>query len=245
MLPLAIAATLAMQGGLDRTAVDRFVAELRRAVAAGDRAAVAARVQYPITVFAGGMRIPIADAAALGQSYAVIFTSALTSAIARDAPIVSGDTATIGAGAIEIRRIGGALEITRITVPVGGGGAAARSDARGRGASPPADAAPDRIGIDVGRAQRAGSLAPGARASYVVFVPKNRLLDVRIEGVRGRDVVARIVRATDGAPVDPRAKDGVRTWSGRVPEDGDYRIEVVRRSTGADRQLFTLIVTLR
>ncbi len=69
---------------------------------------------------------------------------------------------------------------------------------------------------------------------------------MQIEGVRGRDIVARIVRVRDGAPVDARAAEGVRTWSGRVPEEGDYRIEVVRLAREPAAPMpFTLTVSAR
>lgn len=100
-----------------------------------------------------------------------------------------------------------------------------------------------RLAAAILAALLAAVLAPGARASYVVFVRKNRLLDVRVEGVRGRDVVARIVRAADGVAIDARTKEGVRTWSGRLPEDGDYRIDVVRLAREPHEPIpFTLLV---
>src|SRR5438552_5061362 len=71
----AIAVTMFVQtSGLDERPAAMFVRELQRALARDDRAAVSALVHYPLTVFAGGLRIPIPDAAALLQSYDVIFS---------------------------------------------------------------------------------------------------------------------------------------------------------------------------
>jgi len=48
------------------------------------------------------------------------------------------------------------------------------------------------------------------------------------------------------APIDSRAHDGVRTWIGRVPENGDYRIDVVRLATGGDPRLpYVMVVSMR
>jgi hypothetical protein len=60
-----------------------FLRDLQRAVARDDRAAVSALVQYPLTVFAGGIRIPIVDAEALRQNYDVVFSPALKTLILR------------------------------------------------------------------------------------------------------------------------------------------------------------------
>jgi hypothetical protein len=58
------AVTMAVQTRvLDERLAAMFVRELQRAVARDDRAAVSALIQYPLTVFAGGLRIPIPDTA--------------------------------------------------------------------------------------------------------------------------------------------------------------------------------------
>ena len=65
-----------------RVAVIQFVRELQRNLARDDRPAIAARVRYPLTVFVGGVRIPISSAAALIEQYDIVFTPALKAAIA-------------------------------------------------------------------------------------------------------------------------------------------------------------------
>ena len=106
--------------------------------------------------------------------------------------------------------------------------------------------APERLVLDVGEIRRAGALAGGERDVYLLPAKKNRLLEVRINGVNGRDIVARIVRVTGAAPVDQRARDGVRTWIGRLPDDGDYRIEVLRLAPGgASRLSYVMVVSMR
>src|SRR5437870_4018201 len=161
----AIAVTMAVQTRvLDERLAAMFVRELQRAVARDDRAAVSALIQYPVTVFAGGLRIPIPDAAALLQSYDVIFSPALKAVIAR--------------AAIPAR----------------------------------------------GRAGRGTSVAM----------------------TTDRAIAASIVSVNNRAPVDSHANDGVRTWIGRVPADGDYRIDVVRLASGGDPRLpYVLVVSMQ
>src|SRR5579863_9418848 len=65
----------------DAGAVTTFLTELRRAIKADDRSAIASLVQFPLVVLAGDLRIPIADRAALLQSYNVVFSPALKNAV--------------------------------------------------------------------------------------------------------------------------------------------------------------------
>ena len=74
---------------------------------------------------------------------------------------------------------------------------------------------------------------------------KNQLLELRVTGVSGRDIVVRIASAESGAPVDARARDGVRTWIGRLPDDGDYRIDVVRLAAGATELPYVFVISMR
>jgi len=240
------------QPGVDERSAAVFWRDLQRGVARDDRAAVAALIRYPLTVLAGGVRIPMIDNASLLQSYDVVFSPALKALIAeaaipvagRPAPrtpvIVTAHLITIGLDAVRIEPVDGKLRITRITMP-----AAAPSPESGGAVGGPARA-PERLMLDVGEVRRAGVLASGERDVYLLPAKKNRLLEVRINGVNGRDIVARIVRAQGAAPLDQRARDGVRTWIGRLPDDGDYRIEVVRLAPGgASRLSYVMIVSMR
>jgi hypothetical protein len=240
---------------LDERLVAPFLRELQRAVTRDDREAVAGKVQYPLIVFAAGIRIPLADAAALVQTYDVIFSPALKAVITEASlptrgrtvpkyPVsVVADGVIVGNEVIRIQLVGGALKVTGIKVPL----------------APPSDpvtAAPSRatasrreprrLRLEVGQARLSGALAPGARDAYVVSVKRNQLLEVRIDGVRGRDIVTRIVNANNRAPLDTRARDGVRTWTGRVPEDADYLIDVVRLAPAGEPRLpYVVVISMR
>ena len=250
----ALAVTVAAQTtAVDDRSAAIFLRELQRGVARDDRQAVSALIQYPLIVSTGGVRIPIADAAALLQNYDVVFPPALKTLIAqaaiparaRPAPVasvvVTPGLITIGPDAMRIEPVGGGLKITRMTVPLAAPSAGSDPDvSRGGGREP------QRLVLDVGQITRAGALSPGARDVYLLSARKNRLLEVRINGVSGRDIVARIVSTKNRAPIDSRAHDGVRTWIGRLPEDGDYRIDVVRLAPGgAPRLPYVIVFSMR
>jgi hypothetical protein len=240
---------------LDERLVARFLRELQRALARDDRQAVAAQVQYPLIVLAGGIRIPIADAAALIQTYDLVFSPVLKAMLAeaaiptqRLAPrytvAVSGDAAIVGPDLIRIQAVGAVLKITRISPPLAAPAPAAPGERRSSGSAVSRE--PRRLALQIGQVQLAGALAPGARDAYVVSAAKNQLLEVRINGVSGRDIVARIVNMKSRTPLDARARDGVRTWSGRVPDAADYRIDVVRLvSAGEPRLPYVIVVSMR
>jgi hypothetical protein len=252
---LASQAAAPARAALDDRVVTSFLRDLRRAVAGDDRAAVAGLVRYPLMVSVGAVRIPIADAAAMREHYDIVFSPAVKDALAQAAvpgarqpaprfPLtIAATTATIG-DVIRIERDGDRLAVTGITPPQS---ASAAPDAvqPGRAAAAGRRRSPQRLGLDVGRTQRAGTLGSGERDTYLVTATKNQLVEVRINGVNGRDVVARIVNPRTGAPIDARAGDGVRTWTGRMPETGEYRVDVVRLAPGSAPLAYVIVVSLQ
>ena len=79
----------------------------------------------------------------------------------------------------------------------------------------------------------------------MIWADKNQLLEVRITGVRQRDVVARIVQLSTQAPVDVPAREGTRIWIGRIADSGEYRIDVVRLARGREPLPYELTMRLR
>jgi len=231
--PAALVIAVALQtGGVDTRSLAAVVRELQRDVARDDRAAVSRLIRYPLLVFAGGVRIPIDDAESLLARYDAVFSPAVKAVIARP---------TIDPTVVQIDRLDGRWQITRIDVPLEVPPLRTES-------SPPRDSrprAPDRLMLDVGQVKRAGALPVGGRATYLLHAAKNRLVDVRITGVSGRDIVVRITNATTGAPIDARAREGVRTWAGRVPDEADYRLEVVRLARGSESLPYIMVVSMR
>jgi hypothetical protein len=216
------------------TAGDALLTELQRAISRDDRQAVAALIQYPITVATAGLRIPIRDAAALVESYDAVFTPELKAAI-RDGSAIRG-------GLIQVTSVQGVAKITGIAAPSGSqpAGDAAPSPR-------PAPRGPRRVTFGIVEvAQLSGSLSAGRSEAFVVSVEKGRLLEARIDGIRGNDVVLKIRDAKTGKPLDAKAAAGARTWIGRVPESADYRIDVTRvAQQGGELLPYVLVVRRR
>jgi hypothetical protein len=237
----AVILAAAVSAGAQQTADDgeRFVAELRQALAAGNRAAVASMVEFPATVWAGSIRLPVADAAALLAQYDAIFTADMVAVVDQGRiERRSADAISVAGGAIEAERIGGRFRITRIAVLTASRdlqsppAAGSSSSPAGPGASAGTRAVrtPRRLTFRAGQrsAQWADTVAAHETDAYVLFVAQGQMLDVRLDRVRGRDVIVAIVDHKTGRPVDARAGAGLRTWTGRIPAAGDYRIDVTR-----------------
>ncbi len=256
-----LTASAAAAPPIDERLVMKVVGELRGAISRDDRAAVAALIEYPINVIAGGMRIPMPNAAELIRNYDVVFQPSLKAVIAQAAVPVAGrpspayrinisDTvASVAGDVIWLQPSGGSLKITRITEPIAPP-APTLADAPGPAAAnaqpTPGQRAPRRLALTVGQTQMSGTLPPGGRESYIVSAAKNQLIDVRINRVNARDIVARIVDLKNQVPVDAKAREGVRVWTGRVPDEGDYRIDVVRLAPAGEPLLpYVLVVSMR
>ncbi len=213
---------------------DALLVELQRAIRRDDRQAVAALIQYPITITTAGIRIPIRDSSSLLQTFDAVFTPELKAAIR--------DGTAIRDGLILVTAVQGTFKITGISSAHGiprGDGPAASPRAAPRG--------PRRVTFGTMEvAQLSGSLAQGGSDAFLVSVEKGGLLEARIDGVPGRDVVLKVVEAKTGKPVDAKAAAGARTWIGRVPESADYRIDVTRLAAhGGELLPYVLVVRRR
>jgi hypothetical protein len=242
---------------IDRRLAASFVLELQRGLARDDRAAVAALIAYPITVFAGGVRIPIRDAAFLLENYNLILPANLRD-IVTQARIADGGSAarypialrpgalSIADDVIEAQSIEGTFKITRITIPLSLPGEDPAATVPRSETSRPR--APRRIVFERGvrSARVSGALAPGGRESYIFSAAKDQWVEVRVERVHGRAILARIVDQKRRAGLDARARAGARIWTGRMPASGEYRVEVERVvPTGTPALPYDLVVTLR
>jgi hypothetical protein len=235
---LALASLLAAAPVADSN-LDTFLARVQRACAGNDRQALAALVEYPLTVFASGWNIPVKDRATFLQSYDAFFTEDVKDAIAAASAKqrIEPTAAFLAFGnVLRIKAVGSAFRIVAIVMPPPGHRIrAARRDTT-------------HVSFQGGQdaAMYAGSLAAGEHESYLVRAKRNELLEVRIEGIAGRAVVGHVLDAATGVPVDARARDGARVWVGRVPAAGDYRIDVVRTISAGDPVLiYRLTVSLR
>jgi hypothetical protein len=227
--------------------VDSFLVDFQDAVGRRDKKAVAALLQYPAAVRVTGMEVPLEGAAAFIKLYDAVFTPELEEILALSGlpaagkprpkyPItITPDGLSIGNGAIRALKAGNSYRITRILVP---------SSSANRGLQHP----PIRVVLYQGHtaAQFSGLLMQRDEVQpYVVRAAKGRLLEATIDKFRARDVSVRVVDAT-GQPLAARSREGARTWSGVVPEDGEYRVEVVRAAPAETGTLsYTLAIKVR
>jgi hypothetical protein len=235
---LALGWTLA--AGTQPSAADRFLADLQAAADRNDRAAIAGMIQYPIKAFVSGWIIPIVDRMTFITSFDAFFTEEIKDLVAEAAagPRLTkpSDVIVLGNGALRAIRVGGRYKIIGISVPP--------ASKKVRGARRGATTVSFRTGEST--AAYTGTLAAGEHERYVVRASRNDLLDVRVDRVRGRDIVARVLDAATRAPLDSRSHEGTRVWTGRVPASGDYLIDVTRSAPGGDAVLtYWLTIGLR
>jgi hypothetical protein len=203
----------ARRGSVAERPLDRFLADLQAAATRNDRAAIAGMVHYPLKVLASGWIIPVDDRATFIRSFDAFFTDEIRDLIAdaaeRPRPAKLPDVVSLGNGNIRLMRFDGRFKIIGIMVPPPSG--------KVRGA---------RRGTTVvslaggqGTASFSGTLASGEHERYVVRLSRNALLEVRVDGVRGR-VVARVLDAGARTPIDARgltARVGRKSPCGRRP----------------------------
>lgn len=207
--------------------IQSFLSELQRASAAGDAAAIAAMVEYPIAISIGGLRVPFGNAAEFVERYDDIFNEPLRRSIARAS--VSNGTLT-GTTDIVIADVRGRMRITAITVPQQTDGTVA-VEALSRGGTVTAERQePRRVVIRVGPrpTQIPGLLGADAIDSLIVYLPKGRVAGVRLERIPVGAAVLRVVHARSGTPLATRASTDGRYTSGAPVESADYRIDVRR-----------------
>lgn len=98
--------------------VTQFLARLKRAVTADDRAAIAGMVNYPLRVnSAAGRPTFYRNAAALSAHYARVFTPEVKAAVAAARPdnlFVRDQGVMIGNGEIWMNEVGGSMKIITV-----------------------------------------------------------------------------------------------------------------------------------
>jgi len=225
-----------------------------------DRAAIARMIRYPATVLAGGLNIPLSDRTTTLNLYDLIFTPELRCLLDQSAASIRVDEsgATLADGRVRAEDVGGALKISRITVPPAGR----------ESPPPPSKPRPVAFRWGQGQAQFAGRLYGDGIDAYIVSGGRGSLLEARIERFPGRSAAIRVTHAASGRVLDrsqgsplrrsgepqgtPLRRSGEpgavapRAWAGRLDEAGDYRIEVVRLAPFCQPSFtYLLTVTLR
>jgi hypothetical protein len=235
---LALGWTL-VAGGTAPSAADRFLAELHAAAERNDRAAIAGMVQYPIKTFISGWVIPIVDRKTFITSFDAFFTEEIkdlvAEAAARPHAAKANDVIVLGNGALRAMQVNGRFRIIGLVPPP--------PSRQVRGARRSTTVVSFRSD---GTAAFTGTLAAGEHERYLVKALRNELLDVRVDRVRGRDIVARVFDTATNTPIDARSQEGMRVWTGRLPASGDYLIDVVRTAPPGEAVLtYWLTVSVR
>ncbi len=240
MFLAALALGSLLAGAAGDSSADRFLAALQAASDRDDRAAIAGMVQYPIKAFVSGWIIPIADRKTFITSFDAFFTEEIKDLIAEAAArprlVKPNDVIVLGSGALRAMRVDGRFKIIGISVPP--------VSKKVRGARRGTTVVSFRTGES--SAAFTGTLGAGEHERYVVRASRNELLDVRVERVRGRDIVARVSDAATRTAIDARAQEGSRVWTGRIPASGDYLIDVVRTAPPGEAVLtYWLTISVR
>jgi len=187
----ALALGWAVAGGADDRSANQFLAALQAASDRDDRAAIAGMVQYPIRTFISGWIIPIVDRKTFITSFDAFFTDEIkdliAEAAARPRVMKENEVIVLGNGALRAMRINGRFRIIGIVPPP--------PSRKVRGARRGTTTVSFRTGES--SAAFTGTLAAGEHERYVVRASRNELLEVRVERVRGRDIVARVFDAAN------------------------------------------------
>ena len=213
-------------------AEDAFVNILLRAMQAHNVKQVAGLFQYPFRLGAPGvpLPIPVNSPAELIRMYDMVFNPAMRCAIEtsripnRSEPrppfkmAIAEGVVTLADGRVIASRTKDGMRITRMTLLMG-----TKAPAR-----PPQRLNPSS------RAQASGRLAHDDVDAYLVSLRAGSDLTVAVEGFPGRSLLLRVRDAATNALVQGAPTEFSRTWNARVPQAGDYRIEIVRNTGYCD-----------
>jgi hypothetical protein len=194
-------------------------------------------VRYRLVVDAGGLMVPIVDRATLVTMWDVVFPPEVRcliegSGVARPgqpapkyAMRVDSGGVWYGDGRIRADRGADGLKITRMTMPPGFGSGAAGK--------------PRQVLFRWGKglATYRGRLSADNVDVYLVQARAGDLLNAQLERVHADSASVRVVQQPGDrvlASTGPAASDRRRLWAGRVPANGEYRVEVARRGAYCD-----------
>jgi hypothetical protein len=193
-------------------------------------------VRYRLTVDAGGLIVPVVSPASLLQMWDVVFPPEVRcmieqSAIPRHgqpapkyAITVDAGGASFGDGRVRVDRGADGLKITRLVLPPGYGSGLAGKPR------------PVLFRWGKGQAAYSGRLSADNVDAYLVQARAGDLLSADLS-VRAERASVRVVQQTGNRilpAATPAGSDARRTWAGRVPESGEYRVEVARHAAYCD-----------
>jgi hypothetical protein len=221
----------------------RFAAQLQHAFRTNDRAAVADLLRYPARVSVARRPFPILvnDRAALFEMYDLVFTPQLRCAVrdsreqAAGAPrpqyplLLASGVVSLAGGRIIAVRADGKYQITRIT---------SFGDTSTRGTPRLVTFRPGQPVVELG-----GRVADVGTDGYIVMASAGDRLQASIRNVPAGSLSIRVSRKGSQTFLDGLGQNGA-TWSARLPDAGEYLVEVVRRVSSCDPPVVSHLLTL-
>ena len=225
-----------------------FATELQRAFRTGDRQAVASLVRFPARVSVRQRPFPIyvKDRDALDEMFDMVFTPHMRCAIVASREPVAGQpqpqhtlllasgVVSLASGRVIAERTQGTYHITRIT---------SFGDTSTRLKPRPVTFSGGQRTMEVG-----GRVAELGADAYVVVAGAGDRLRVAISGFPAGSLWLRVSRRGSDTFLDggalTRGGKGGSLWEARLPEAGEYLVDVVRRAPYCDPPVISHLLSL-
>ena len=220
-----------------------FATELQRALRTGDRQAVTSLVRYPtrVSVLQRPYPIYVKDRDALDQMFDMVFTPHMRCAVVASREPVAGQpqpqhtlllasgVVSLASGRVIAERTQGKYQITRLT---------SFGDTSTRFKPRPVTFASGQRTIELG-----GRVAEAGADAYLVVASAGDRLRAAISGFPAGSLRLRVSRRGSDRFLDDGGKrDNV--WEARLPEAGEYLVEVLRRAPYCDPPVISHLVSL-
>jgi hypothetical protein len=225
-----------------------FAAELQHALRTGDRQAVASLVRYParVSVLQRPFPIYVKDRDALEQMFDMVFTPHLRCAVVDSREPVAGEAqpkhtlllasgvVSLAGGRVIAERTQGKYQITQLT---------SFGDTSTRLKPRPVTFPSGQRAIELG-----GRVAEVGADGYIVVASAGDHLRATISGFPAGSLWLRVSRRgsdklfTGAAPT--RGAKGDSVWEARLPESGEYLVEVVRRAPYCEPPVISHLLSL-
>jgi hypothetical protein len=218
----------------DLQAAEAFRQRLVTAIASGNRSRVAALFAFPMRVTAVlPYPIPIDNHAEFLRMYPLLFTAEMRCALEHSrmpqpgqaqppwAMRVADGVVSLASGRVLATRTPAGMRVTGLTILGAPGSAAGRTT---------------KVGFrwGAGQTRYTGRLALSQRDRYTLSARKGALLRARIERFPGRTLQLAVTQRATKQQVRGGPGEFARSWAARLPEDGEYDVEVVRRAPYCD-----------
>jgi hypothetical protein len=237
---------LRAQSSTAESAAEAFKATLLAALASGNPRQIAGLVKYPIRVNHGmvGYPIPVGNAAAMIEMHRLFFTPEMRCAIEdsriprpgqpppRTPMLVANGVVTLADGRVVAERTPAGFRITRLSV-IG---------------NPAGNAKPKEVFFRYGEGELLypGRIAGDGADGYIVAAKTGALLQGKLEKFPTGSLQMRVTDLQTGMVLKGAPTELSRLWAARVPADGRYRLDIIRRAEYCDPAItYLLTIGLR